>query len=111
MVELVRVLKPGGVLVFQLPDRLHAGPLRRARAKLALRSRVQSWLGGKTYAIEMHCMEEAEVREIVEPSGARVVDVRLTNSTDPAFCGDLKYLEQEPKSGYLSKQYSVVKSA
>ena len=110
MVELVRVLRPGGVLVFQLPDKLRAGPLKRVRARLALRSRLRSLLGGRAYAIEMHCMKEAEVRRIIEQSGARVVDVRLTNSTDPAFCGDLKYLPQEPKSGYLSKQYSVVKS-
>ena len=107
--ELVRVLKPGGVLVFQIPDRFCAGPFTRARARLALRSRVLSLFGGKT--IDMHCMKEAEVRGIVEQSGARVVDVRLTNSTDPAFCGDLKYLRQEPTSGYLSKQYTVVKSA
>jgi ubiquinone/menaquinone biosynthesis C-methylase UbiE len=108
--ELIRVLRPGGVLVFQLPDKLRAGPLKIARARLALRTRLRSLLGGRPYAIEMHCVREAEVRRIVEQSGARVVDVRLTNSTDPAFCGDLKYLQQEPKSGYLSKQYLAVKS-
>jgi ubiquinone/menaquinone biosynthesis C-methylase UbiE len=110
IVELVRVLRPGGVMVFQLPDKLRAGLLRRVQAKLALRSRLRSLLAGRTYAIEMHCVKEAEIRRIVEQSGARVVDVRLTNSTDPAFCGDLKYLQQEPKSGYLSKQYLAVKS-
>jgi ubiquinone/menaquinone biosynthesis C-methylase UbiE len=111
IVEFARVLKPGGVLVFQLPDRLCVGPLRKARAKLALRSRLQSLLRGRPYTIEMHCMKEAEVRRIVEQSGAQVVDVRMTNSTDPSFCGDLKYLQQEPKSGYLSKQYAVIKPA
>lgn len=110
IVELVRVLRPGGVLVFQLPDTLRAGPLKRVRARLALRSRLRSLFGSRIHAIEMHCLKEGEVRRIVEQSGARVVDVRLTNSTDPAFCGDLKYLPREPKTGYLSKQYSVVKS-
>lgn len=108
--ELVRVLKPGGVLVFQLPDGLRAGLMRKVRARLALRSRVPSFLGGKKpFSMEMHCMKEGAVRKLVHQSGARVVDVRLTNSADPSFCGDLKYLAGEPDSGYVSKQYCVVK--
>jgi ubiquinone/menaquinone biosynthesis C-methylase UbiE len=108
--ELVRVLKPGGTLVFQLPDSLHAGLVRRLRARLALRSRLHSFLSGeKPYRMEMHCIEEAEIRNLVRESGARVMDVRLTNSADPLFCGDLKYLKREPESGYVSKQYCVVK--
>ncbi|MFI5104268.1 MAG: class I SAM-dependent methyltransferase, partial [Terriglobales bacterium] len=104
--ELVRVLKPGGTLVFQLPDTLRAGRVRQWRAKLALRSRLQSLLGrGKPHRMEMHCIQEADIRKLVRESGARVVDVRLTNSADPRFCGDLKYLEREPESGYVSKQY------
>ncbi len=108
--ELVRVLKPGGTLIFQLPDSLRAALVRKLRAKLALRSRVQSFLGGgKPYGMEMHCIPEGDIRALVRESGARVVDVRLTNSADPSFCGDLKYLEREPESGYVSKQYCVVK--
>jgi hypothetical protein len=45
----------------------------------------------------------------VHEHGGRVADVRLTNSTDPAFCGDLQYLASEPEFGYVSKQYCVVK--
>jgi ubiquinone/menaquinone biosynthesis C-methylase UbiE len=107
--ELVRVLRPGGALVFQLPDSLRAGLMRKVRAKLKLRSRLHALLRGQLSTIEMHCMKEAEVRRVVDASGAQVVDVRFTNSTEPAFCGDLKYLEEEPKSGYISKQYCVVK--
>lgn len=108
--ELVRVLKPGGTLIFQLPDRLQAGLVRRLRTRLALRSRLRSLLGEeKPYRMEMHCIEEADIRNLVRESGARVVDVRLTNSADPLFCGDLKYLLRVPESGYVSKQYCVVK--
>jgi ubiquinone/menaquinone biosynthesis C-methylase UbiE len=119
--ELVRVLKPGGTLVFQLPDSLRVGLVKRLRIKLALRSRIRTvFRGNKNYVMEMHCMEEQTVRKLVHESGGQVVDVRLTNSTDPSFCGDLKYvnpeyvnqefINQAPESGYVSKQYCVVKA-
>lgn len=110
--ELVRVLKPGGAMVFQLADSLRSSALMKLRAKLALRSRMQSFLGGgKPYSMEMHCIPEADIRKLVHASGARVVDVCLTNSADPSFCGNLQYVKREPESGYVSKQYCVVKSA
>jgi ubiquinone/menaquinone biosynthesis C-methylase UbiE len=108
--ELIRVLKPGGVLVFQIPDSLRLGRVKKMRAKMALRSKVEAVLGGKkSYVMEMHCIQEAEVRELVKEGGGQVVDVRLTNSADPVFCGNLLYISQEPESGYVSKQYCVVK--
>ncbi len=108
--ELIRVLKPGGVLIFQLPDSLRLGLVRKLRVKLALRSKIEAVLGSnKGYVMEMHCIQEDEVRELVQESGGQVVDVRLTNSADPAFCGNLQYIIQEPESGYVSKQYCVVK--
>src|SRR5882672_10775072 len=107
--ELLRVLKPGGTLVFQMPDRLRGGVIRKLRAKLALRSRLKSLIGGgKLFNMEMHCLEEAVIRRLVTNCGARVADVRLTNSTDLAFSGKLQYLKQEPDDGYISKQYCVV---
>jgi SAM-dependent methyltransferase len=110
LAEFLRVLKPGGVLIFQLPDTLRASPLKRLRARLALRSKINSILGRKlSYVMEMHCLKESLVRKLVNENGGTVLDVRLTNSTDLAFCGDLQYLADEPKSGHVSKQYCVVK--
>ena len=110
LVELVRVLKPGGVLIVQVPERLRANPLIRVRTTLALRSRLQSILGRqKPHAMEMHCIQEPVIRQLICQNGARVVDVAITNSCDPAFSGDLQYLTQEPLQGYVSKQYCVIK--
>jgi SAM-dependent methyltransferase len=108
--ELIRVLKPGGILIFQVPERLHANSLTRLRTRLALRSRLRSILGRpKPYAMEMHCIKESVIRKLIAHNGARVVDVAITNSCNPSFCGDLQYLAQEPLHGYVSKQYCVIK--
>lgn len=111
LAELVRVLRPDGVLVFQLPDSLCGSALGRFRARMALRGRLKSVLGKpRPQGMEMHCIRESAMRKLIEASGARVVDVRLTNSAEPSFNGDLQYLKEEPRSGFVSKQYCVVKA-
>jgi ubiquinone/menaquinone biosynthesis C-methylase UbiE len=108
--EFMRVLKPGGALIFQVPEKLRAHAITRLRTRLAFRSRFQSVFGRqKPCAMEMHCIKEAVVRKLIAQNQARVVDVVLTNSCDPSFSGDLRYLTQEPVQGYVSKQYCVVK--
>ena len=108
--EFVRVLRTGGILICQVPEKLHADSLTKLRTRLALRSRLRSVLGRpKPYAMEMHCIRESVIRKLIARLGARVVNVALTNSCDPSFCGDLQYLTQEPLQGYVSKQYCVIK--
>lgn len=108
--ELVRVLKPGGVLIFQLPEELRAHKVTKFRAKLALRSRLQSIFNAqKPCAMEIHCITESVIRKLIVQSGAQVTDVQITNSCEPSFSGNLQYLAQEPQAGYVSKQYCVIK--
>jgi len=77
---------------------------------MALRARLKSVFGKHgTQGMEMHCIRESAMRKLIEASGARVADVRLTNSSEPSFNGNLQYLEEEPRSGFVSKQYYVVK--
>ena len=110
LAELIRVLKPAGAFIFQVPEKLRANPLTKVRTRLAVRSRLQSILGRQnSYAMEMHCIKESVIRKLIAPNGARVVDVAITNSCDPSFSGDLQYLTQEPLQGYVSKQYCVIK--
>ena len=108
--ELVRVLKPGGMLIFQLPEELRANKVTKFRTKLALRSRLQSIFSAqKPYAMEMHCITESAIRKLIVQSGAQVTDVQITNSCEPSFSGNLQYLTQEQEAGYVSKQYCVIK--
>lgn len=113
--ELLRALRPEGVFIFQIPDELRISLIKKWRVKLALRAKMQIALGltrnGFAYneAMEMHCIPESVLRNVISENGGKVLDVRLTNSAEPAFCGNLQYLTQAPASGYVSKQYCVTK--
>ena len=61
----------------------------------------------------MHCFPECAVRRILAEAGTetRIVDVQFTNTGAKDFNGKLVYLRRPLASGYLGKQYCVVKSA
>lgn len=113
LAELVRVLKPGGVLVFQLLDEFRASAVARWRQRLGLRRRMRKLASRRNgnHCMDLHCIREANVRRLLQAAGAKVVDVRLTNSADPSFNGKLRYLETAPARGFISKQYCVIKDA
>lgn len=127
--EFVRVLAPGGVLVFQVPDRFKAHPgepparrsladvIGRVRVALAVGTRARALLRGHLPRIEpeptiqMNCVPEARIARLLGAMGVRLVDVALTNSTDLNFNGRLQYLHAEPDMGFISKQYCVLKGS
>ena len=112
LAELVRVTRPGGILVFQVLDDFRAPMLELWRQKLGLRRRWNKMApnGDRAYLMDLHCMAEAQVRRVMDLAGARIVDVRCTNSTQPSFNGKLEYLAEAPAQGYVSKQYCAVKN-
>ena len=85
--EFVRVLKPGGLLLFQIPSRLI--PIRSIRGviQFILPSCVLNLLKKMFYGavMEMHCMEKKEVIRILENSGAKVKDIAEDNSAGINF--------------------------
>lgn len=107
--EFVRVLAPGGVLVFGVQDSCAgASPvMTRLRQIVRLRSRIKSALRLSAGNMQMNCLPELAVRRAI--GGAKVVDVQFTNSAAKDFNGRLDYLSQPPASGYIGKQYCVVK--
>ena len=108
--EFVRVLAPGGILVFGVQDSFAAPDasslLLRARDVLRIRSRVRAAVGAGTGEMQMHCLPERVVREAL--GSARIVDVQFTNTAAKDFNGELIYLREAPTSGYVGKQYCVV---
>jgi SAM-dependent methyltransferase len=109
--EFVRVLARGGVLVFGVQDSFAAPNLAsrmiRVRHILHVRSRIQDALGFGERHMQMHCLSESVVRRAL--GSARVADIQLTNTAAKDFNGKLVYLAQTPTSGYVGKQYCVVK--
>jgi ubiquinone/menaquinone biosynthesis C-methylase UbiE len=110
LLELIRALKPGGLMAFQVLDEFRAAPLARFRERLALRRRARKVFGRNgDHTMELHLLREARIRQLVSSSGASVIDVRFTNSAEPSFNGRLQYLPDAPANGYVSKQYVVTK--
>jgi SAM-dependent methyltransferase len=131
--EFVRILKPGGYAVFQIPDSLkgHIPTLRErvsnyivnVRIKLALRSRLQSVLSDRLirrrkatsslpsdeFEMDMHCVPESSIQRIVSEGNGTIVNVVYTNSTLENFNGHLRYYNDEPAEGLISKQYCIRK--
>jgi SAM-dependent methyltransferase len=109
--EFVRVLAPGGVLVFGVQDSFVApdisSRMTRVRHILHIRSRIQDALGYGQSQMQMHCLPERTVRRALGP--ASVADIQFTNTAAKDFNGKLVYLPQAPTSGYVGKQYCVVK--
>jgi ubiquinone/menaquinone biosynthesis C-methylase UbiE len=113
LVEFIRLLKPGGILVFQVPEKEKAAVVSRLRNKIAFRRRITRLLGEKTvdaFHMEMHCIGEEVIRRLLRREPVAIVDVRLTNSSTGGFNGNLEFLEREPESGFVSKQYCVIKN-
>jgi hypothetical protein len=84
-----------------------ASRVERVRDVLRLRTRWKSVMGRRDGDMQLHLLSEDDVREAVRP--AMVVDVRLTNTAAKDFNGRLVYLSEMPGSGYVGKQYCVVK--
>src|ERR1035437_7723924 len=89
--EFVRVLAPGGVLVFGVQDSFAAPDIStrmiRVRHILHLRSRVQGVLGLGQSHMQMHCLPERVVRRAL--GSATVVDIQFTNTAAKDFNGRL----------------------
>ena len=109
--EFVRLLAPGGVLVFGVQDSFAAPDvsslLTRVRHILRIRSRLKVALGFGGGDMQMHCLPERIVRRALGP--AKIADIQFTNSAAKDFNGKLVYLRQPPTSGYIGKQYCVIK--
>jgi SAM-dependent methyltransferase len=109
--EFVRVLKPGGLLVFGVQDS-YAMPnlsslLTRLRHVIHIRSRIHTTLRTGSGDMQMHCLSERTIRRALGTS--RVLDVQFTNTAAKDFNGRLVYLQRPPRSGYISKQYCMMK--
>jgi SAM-dependent methyltransferase len=122
LAEFCRVLAPGGLAVFQIPSRRLGvqGTLRRVlpddvtrRLRQLRRPHQLLQRDDDVLHMEMNCLPEAVVAEVVEAGGATVVDVVFTNAAEPGFAGQVRYFDRDGarvragRGGYLSPLYTV----
>lgn len=87
--EFVRLLRPGGVAIIQMPERIpwRARPMVRRRLYRMLRSvglDPAFLIGpGRTNPMRMHAVAEADMRSWVASHGGRVADVLPDEETPP----------------------------
>lgn len=109
--EFVRVLAPDGIAVFGVQDSRSedflSSLLIRIRQILRIRSRIRVALGISAGDMQMHCLPERVVRSAL--GSAEVLDIQFTNTAAKDFNGKLVYVGKAPPSGYIGKQYCVVK--
>lgn len=84
IVEFLRVLAPGGVLIFQIPDtprrwrRRLIQPLRPTR----MWRRYQKMRYGDRPVMDMYSIKRSDVVRLLETQGARLVDVQPDDNAD-----------------------------
>lgn len=101
--EFIRILKPGGLLVFQLPsskspefDSLARRATRIFRVRDEIRHVLKRlgvgivtlyrWrLSDIPAVMEMHCFEKSELESYLHSIGGRIVDVERYDAAGPAF--------------------------
>jgi ubiquinone/menaquinone biosynthesis C-methylase UbiE len=109
--ELLRVLKPGGTLVFQVADGCKGQYFRQmiGAIRVRLRRLLESagLLGGHMQVLYLN---QKRVRRVLSDNKGEIRDVQYTNSLTQAFNGELRYSSIEPETGLVSKQYYVVKT-
>ena len=110
LAEFLRVLKPGGLLVFQVADRCKSGHFHEFARTIRVRiRRVLEKAGLLNGHMQVFFLREKRVRGILSDRQCEIRDLQFTNSLAPDFNGDLRYLKAEPETGLVSKQYCVVK--
>lgn len=87
MVEFVRLLAPGGVLVFQLPVAMKKGTVSTLGRLVHKAYYGIYWrlFRADSPVIEMHGMEKEEVARLLEKAGARMLDVTPDQGAGPAW--------------------------
>jgi len=111
--EFVRLIKPGGLAIFQVPteDVRQLNFLQRIRTALRIRERLALLGIGKGFQMDMHPISEDMITETILNAGGEVKLAVNTNQTEPDYNGHVKFLkDNEPASGYLSRLFVVGKS-
>jgi ubiquinone/menaquinone biosynthesis C-methylase UbiE len=126
--DFFRVLKPGGLAVFQIPNEKLGGnrdgvfiktrdmlkkiipgfkqiyePYRRSRKEKKQREKMQGMERFSKIAIEMHCLPDESVRDLCKENACDVERVVVTNSLEDGYLGQIKFYDPKKKITLLRR--------
>lgn len=109
MAELLRLLKPGGLFIFQLitKDLRNMKWLRKFRSFIRIRERLALVGIGDHFQMKMQVLDRKEVCQWIRKNGGEILDISVTNQSDPAYEGNLKFIEERDSIDYISNLFIV----
>lgn len=110
--EFVRVLEPGGLLMFQVPvkDVRSLTLWQRFKTTVRIKERLALVGIGSGFQMDMHVISEDKIEEAIKEQGGEISLSIHTNQTLPDYNGDLEFYEKEKEaSGYMSKLFVIRK--
>jgi SAM-dependent methyltransferase len=115
--EFLRVLRPKGLLVFNLPYQSRVPWMSMLRYRLRLRTRAKQLVqalglarfeGFDPHPIDMFPIPEARVREVLESAGGQILDTVVTNTTDESYYDGIQFLSSaRAEVAYPALMYTV----
>lgn len=110
--DLMQLMKPGGLFIFQLitKDIRHRRWLKKIRSFIRIRERLALIGVGDHFQMEMNVMNQQEIVEIIKKNRGEILDILCTNHSDPAYEGNLKFIDEKDCIDYVSNLFIVRKS-
>lgn len=105
--EFARILKPGGVMVFQIPtkDIRQLSVVQKIKSTVRVRERLSKIGIGSYHHMQMNVVNEDEIKTVLDNSGCEVMSQLFTNHTDVDFGGKLKFMKRDDSAGYESSMF------
>lgn len=110
--EFTRLLKPGGIVVFQIPtkDIRVVSLVQKVKSTLKVRERLSRIGIGTYHHMQMNPINEEEIINVLSSGNCMVLAHLFTNHTDVDFGGNLKFLKREESQGYESSMFIAGKT-
>lgn len=109
--EFTRILKPGGVLAFQIPtkDIRQQSLIQKIKSTVKIRERLSKIGIGNYHAMQMNPVSEEEIISVLSEGKCQLLAHLYSNHTDVDFGGNLKFIEKDESINYISSFFVAQK--
>lgn len=112
LVEFLRVLKPGGRLIFQLPtkDVRSLSLWRKAYLSLKIPEQLAFWGMTKNLVTTSFVMPFEDIEKVTYVNQGEILATFTTNHMEPEFDGTVKWIPQEQATEFISTLFIIRKN-